>query len=63
MVLKFCMVLACQPKSLFSLSYGLATAFEIAQEIMILMPSEGSGEPAHPRSLARAVAVPTHKVW
>ena len=25
--------------------------------------SESSGEPAHPRSLARAFAVRTHKIW
>ena len=42
------------------------TAFEPAHGIMVLITqatSEGSGEPAHPRSLARAFAVRTHDVW
>ena len=40
--------------------------FEPAHEIMVLITwaiSEGSGEPAHPRSLARAFTVRTHVVW
>ena len=41
--------------------------YEPAHEIMILITlatSEGSGgEPAHPRSLTRAIAVRTHEVW
>ena len=38
--------------------------FEPAHEIMVLKAtSEGSVEPAHPRSLARAFAVRTHEVW
>ena len=39
---------------------------EPAHEIMVLITwatSEGSGEPAHPRSLARAFGVHTHEVW
>ena len=39
---------------------------EPAHEIMVLIiwaTSEGSGEPAHMRSLARAFAVRTHEVW
>ena len=39
---------------------------EPAHEIMVLITqatSEGSGEPAHARSLARAFAVPTHEIW
>ena len=39
---------------------------EPAHEIMVLVTqatSEGSGEPVHPRSLARAFAVRTHEVW
>ena len=39
---------------------------EPAHKIMVLIieaTSEGSGEPAHPRSLPRAFAVRTHKVW
>ena len=39
--------------------------YEPAHEIMVLITlavSEGSGEPAHPRSLARAFAVRSHKV-
>ena len=39
---------------------------EPAHEIMVLITkaaSEGSGEPAHSRSLARAFAVRTHAVW
>ena len=39
---------------------------EPTHEIMVLntqATSEGSGEPAHPRSLARAFAVRTHEVW
>ena len=39
---------------------------EPAHEIMELITyatSEGSGEPAHPSSLARAFAVRTHEVW
>ena len=31
--------------------------------LITLATSEGSGEPAHPRSLARAFAVRTHDVW
>ena len=41
-------------------------ALDPAHEIMVLITkatSEGSGEPAHPRSLARAFAVRTHEVW
>ena len=37
-----------------------------AHELMVLitfMTSEGSGEPAHSGSLARAFAICTHKVW
>ena len=44
----------------------MATAFEPTHEIMILITqatSKGEGEPAHPRSLARAFAVRTHEVW
>ena len=40
--------------------------FEPAHEIMVLITqatSEGSGEPAHPHSLATAFAVRTHEVW
>ena len=40
--------------------------FEPAHEIMVLITqatSEGPGEPAHPRSLARVFAVRTHEVW
>ena len=40
--------------------------YEPAREIMVLITkatSEGSGEPAHSRSLARAFAVYTHEVW
>ena len=40
--------------------------FEPAHEVSVLIAyatSEGSGEPAHPRSLARAFAVRTHEVW
>ena len=40
--------------------------FEPAQAITELITkatSEGSGEPAHSRSLARAFAVRTHEVW
>ena len=39
---------------------------ELAHEIMVLITqatSEGSGEPAHPRSLARAFAIRAHEVW
>ena len=39
---------------------------EPANEIMVLITqatSEGTGEPAHPRSLARAFAVRTHEEW
>ena len=39
---------------------------EPAHEIMVLITqatSEGSGEPAHPRSLTRTFAVRTHKLW
>ena len=39
--------------------------YEPAHEIMVLITqatSEGSGEPAHPRSLARAFAVRSHEV-
>ena len=39
---------------------------EPAHEIMVLITqatSEGSGEPAHLRSLSRAFAVRTHEVW
>ena len=41
-------------------------AIEPAYEILILttwVTSEGSGQPAHLRSLARAFAVRTHEVW
>ena len=44
----------------------MANKTEPAHEIMVLVAqanSEGSGETAHPRSLARAFAVCTHKVW
>ena len=37
-----------------------------AHEFMVLITqatSEGSGEPAHARSLARAFTVHTHEVW
>ena len=40
-------------------------SFEPAHEIMVLIAyetSEGSGEPAHSRSLTRAFAVRTHDV-
>ena len=40
-------------------------SFEPAHEIMVLITeatSEGSGEPAHPRRLARAFAVRTNEV-
>ena len=40
--------------------------YEPAHEIMVLITqatSEGSGEPAHLRSLARVIAVRTHEVW
>ena len=39
---------------------------EPAHEIMVLITkatNEGSDEPVHPRSLARAFAVRTHEVW
>ena len=39
---------------------------EPAHEIMVLITSatsEGSGEPVHPRCLARAIAVRTYEVW
>ena len=39
---------------------------EPAHAIMVLITqvtSEGSGESAHSRSLARAFAIRTHKVW
>ena len=39
---------------------------EPAHEIMVLITkvtSEGSGEPTHLRSLARAFAIRTHEVW
>ena len=39
---------------------------EPAHEVMVLITeatSQGSGEPARPRSLARAFAVSTHEVW
>ena len=42
------------------------TLIEPAHEIMVLIiqaTSEGSGQPAHPRSLTRAFIVCTHKVW
>ena len=42
------------------------TTNEPAHEIMVLITkaaSEGSGEPAYPRSLARAITVRTHEVW
>ena len=45
---------------------SLQKIFEPAHEIMALITqaiSEGSGEPAHPRSLATAFAVCTHEVW
>ena len=45
---------------------NLQTTNEPVHEIMVLttyVTSEGSGEPAHPRSLIRAFAVRTHKVW
>ena len=41
-------------------------SFEPAHEIMVLLTevtSEGLGKPAHLRSLAKAFAVRTHKVW
>ena len=41
-------------------------SFEPAHEIMVFIiyaTSEGSGEPAHLGSLARAFAVRTHEVW
>ena len=42
------------------------SSYEPAHEIMVLITrvtSEGSGEPAHLRGLARAFAVRTHEVW
>ena len=41
-------------------------SIEPAYEIMVLITQatrEGSGEPAHPRCLARAFAVRTYEVW
>ena len=49
----------CQKKEIYFL-------IEPAHEIMVLITqatSEGSGEPVHRRSLARAFAGRTHKVW
>ena len=40
--------------------------YQPAHEIFVLITkvtSEGSGEHVHPRSLARAFAIPTHEVW
>ena len=31
--------------------------------LITLATSEGSGEPVHPRGLARAFAVRTHEIW
>ena len=45
---------------------SMNNTIEPAHEIMVLIAqatSEGSGEPAHPRSLARAFAVRTNEVW
>ena len=45
---------------------SISSGMEPAHEILVLTTyatSEESGEPAHPRSLARAFAVRTHKVW
>ena len=42
------------------------TPFEPAHEIVVLITyatSEGSGEPAYPRSLARAFAVRIRELW
>ena len=47
-------------------SRGIFRKIEPANEIMVLITyatSEGSGEPAQPRSLARASTVRTHEVW
>ena len=44
----------------------ISQQIEPAHEIMVLITyanSEGSVEPAHPRSLARAFATRTHEVW
>ena len=41
-------------------------SYEPAHEIMVLITqatSEGSGELAHPRSVARAFALRSHEVW
>ena len=46
-------------------TFFINTRFEPTHEIMVLITqatSEGSGEPAHPRRLARAFAVRTHEV-
>ena len=45
---------------------GMWKKIEPAHEIMVLITqatSEGSGEPAHPRSCARAFTVHTDEVW
>ena len=49
-----------------NVAYFSIKTYEPAHEIMVLITqatSEGSGEPAHPRCLARAFAIRTHKVW
>ena len=49
-----------------SKNYPFLLPFEPAHEIMELITyatSEGSGEPAYPRSDARAFTVRTHEVW
>ena len=51
---------------LFYFTFTFNTEIELAHEILVLTTmetSEGSGEPAHPRSLAKTFAVRSHKVW
>ena len=55
--------------TVLDVSYGNQIYYRLmepAHEIMVLIAqanSEGSGEAAYPRNLARAFAVRTHKVW
>ena len=65
-VMRLAYILSKKQTKHYCISPKLLGTFEPAHEIMVLITyatSEDSGEPAHPRSLARAFAVRTHKVW
>ena len=60
------MVMANNVYQIFFLYLDMLNTYEPAHDIMELTTwatSEGSGEPALPRSLARAFALRTHEVW